>query len=197
MKSRLYIVSAGILPGGRAVMACVDQKWYVHTGEYYGHDIFDGEDLREIACDMREIMYVCQGNGVFPDDAEVGEIIKNCISKGSFEGSGWEYIPALDGMTADEIRQFDHEMVMIGKEKAWYIMDSRNNIISQRFPEDETENGVFIPFNEFLAKKEFMSRFTREEADEKGYKLCLVLEINGEWDEIIAEYTPDDIYPKE
>lgn len=202
MRSRLYLASSAYIPSGRAVMAFVDNKWYIHEGTYWGFDISDGDDLHEIACDMYEIMQhtrLMNGEdgrkGIFPDAAEVENDIRHYIESDSFAGSEWRHLPDFDTLSAGDLRALTINMVMIGTEKSWYIIDGSNQIVSQRFPEDETIKGVFIPFNTLKAQKEFMERFTREEAEEAGYRLCLVSENDENWIEILEEYEPSDIYP--
>lgn len=188
--------------GGRAVMAWVDDKWYACEGEYWEYDYSDGEDLYEIAADMYELMRhsrIANGGerkGIFPDAEEVDDNIRACIKAGSFAGTPWRHIPKYDGMTSNEVRACNRSLVMIGFQKSWYIMDGNNKIVSERFPDDETLNGVYIPLNQTKAKAEFAKRFTKEEAEEAGYRLCLVLDTDENWEEILEEYTLNDIYPQ-
>ena len=68
--------------------------------------------------------------------------------------------------------------------KTWYIFDNQNNIINEdNGLEDRTE-----------AEKDFMNRFTYEEAAEEGFTLCQVLEDDKCWYECLEELTADDIF---
>lgn len=200
LRNRLYLIDAiGLFsPYGRVVLACVDEKWYVCEGDYWGFDYRDGENLQEVSYDMYDLMRFSDLPGVCPDLPEVVDDIRKRCESGNFKGSPWRHFSEFDGISADEIRKRKdvYDMVMIGVEKSWYVMNGNNDIVSQRFPEDEAYKGVFVPFNEFQAKKWFTEHYTREEAEREGYRLCLVSEDDRTWVEILEQYSFNDIFPQ-
>lgn len=68
--------------------------------------------------------------------------------------------------------------------ETWYIFDGEGNIVNE-------ENGTA---DELDAISDFKRYFTEEEAREKGYTLCRVLEDDNCYYECLEELTADDIY---